>query len=200
MLAAQIQNLQPVNPPPPPVVVKPPQGPGDPWADRDQDPSEFLEDVERIQQEQWARYGHERLIDDDDPEVIADGAARAPLAPITIEISASMLAVSVNATMLPVEVVERGNLIYFVATFAGDPDEVFFSFIRPGEKRPAVDPGYGQPDSKIERVSDGVYVYVLDTTGFSGGRVQWHFWGTGANQASKFGEDIEIPIRSAQLL
>lgn len=112
---------------------------------------------------------------------------------------ATKLDVEVRATMLLVKVVERGNLVVFVAQFVGDPTEVHFSYIRPGERAPVVDAGFGSDESKIQRVSPGVYTYVVDTEGFSGGKIQWHFWGSGDHQASAFGE-VVVPDRPAQLL
>lgn len=168
-------------PPPPPSPSESTFVPGGaPWADRDTDDTEFLAEVARLES----------------PLLIDDGS---DVEPSLVEYHASHLNVFVRATLLEVEVVERGNVIYFVATFAGDPDEVHFSYMRPGEQRPVVDPGFGQLRSKIARLGQGVYGFEIDTTDFRGGILQWHFWGTGQNQASQFGE-IQIPERPAQLL
>ena len=126
---------------------------------------------------------------------------------------ATSLSIFVRATILTVETVERGNLVYFVAPFAGAPDEVFFSYLAPGSSTPIVDPGLGQPDSGIKRVRDQTlrvlgyeprdgwiyYIYVVDTTGMRGGQLVAHFWGTGKFQASGFIEK-EIKDRPRQLL
>lgn len=110
------------------------------------------------------------------------------------------LAVEVRATMLAVDVVvERGNNVTFLARFSGEPDEVFFSYLKPGSQRPHVDPGFGEPGSSIRRVGEGIYAFIIDTSGFRGGVLQWHFWGAGAVQGSEFGE-VVIPDRPAQLL
>lgn len=116
-----------------------------------------------------------------------------------VEIRRSSVDVEVRANMLVVDVVERGNRLVFIAKFEGEPDEVFFSYIKPGKKRPIVDPGYGHPDSSILKVGDRTYAVSIDTTGFEAGTIQWHLWGTGVYQASDFGE-IVVPARPPQLL
>lgn len=116
-----------------------------------------------------------------------------------VRVVVSSVDVEVRATILDVQVVERGNLIHFIAEFEGDPDEVHFVHIRPGEHRPVADAGFGHRDSKILRVRRGLYVVVVDTTGFNGGTLRWHFFSRGNFQASDFGE-IQIPAREAQLL
>lgn len=116
------------------------------------------------------------------------------------------LRVIVRATFIGVRVVERGNKVVFTTTFSGKPDEVNFSYMRPGEQRPRVDPGYGQPGSAIESDDGVTFSFVLDTTGFPPGRLRWHFWGTGEYGASAFDSDddpdsvIVIPDRPKQLL
>ena len=116
-----------------------------------------------------------------------------------VGVVASSLNVTVYARVLNVEVVERGNLVYFVAKFGGEPDEIHFVYTRPGENRPIVDPGFGREGSGFVELSPGVYVFTLDTTGFDGGTLEWHLWGTGEFQGSQFGA-IEISYRKPQLL
>lgn len=109
------------------------------------------------------------------------------------------LAVEIYATYLEVEVIERGNLVLFLATFTGDPGAIYFAHVRPGESRPRVDNGYGAAGSRIARIGDGVYAVSIDTTGFEGGSLHWHFWSEGAHAASSFGA-VEIKKRPPQLL
>lgn len=92
-----------------------------------------------------------------------------------------------------VEVVDPGNTVKLVAPFLSDPEEINFSYMKPGSARPIVDPGWvksvAKPGSRIVRLDEGIYQYVIDTTGFRGGVVKWHFWGAGNGaQASRFGE------------
>jgi hypothetical protein len=116
------------------------------------------------------------------------------------DVHATSLTVEVRVTVLPVEIIERGNVIFFIATFAGDPSSVFFSYIKPGENRPNVDPGFSQPGSQIAHLDgEGTFMVHIDTTGFTGGMLRWHFWSEGINQASEFGE-VVIPDRPPQLL
>lgn len=108
------------------------------------------------------------------------------------------------------QVVERGNRIFFIATFQADPSEVHFIYTRPGETRPVADPGYGQKNSIISRRtyddSDDIeYIASVDTTGFRGGFLEWHFFSAGIHQKSDFGtrdngRAIQIPDRPPQLL
>jgi hypothetical protein len=83
--------------------------------------------------------------------------------------------------------VDRGQVIYLTTTFAGDPDEVYFAFLAPGTGRPIVDDGYGQPKSRIVRISEGVYQFAIDTTNMKAGECWWHAWSVGNYQASEFG-------------
>ena len=133
------------------------------------------------------------IVDDDFCQV-ADVAVEVVIYPLTIEI---------HATMLPVRIVERGNILYFVATFRGDPSDVHFVYTRPGVARPVADPGFGRHESKIRRIGKGIYVAVVDTTGFSKGPIEWHFFGEGAWAASAF-DDPDNPTviraRPPQLL
>lgn len=132
-------------------------------------------------------------------EARARGLARWPSSD-TVEVSATFLPVAVRATILSVLVVERGNLVFLTAPFDGDPDEVYVSYLPPDERRPVVDPGYGQRGSRIERLAEGVYFYTIDTRECRGGVLQWHFWSEGVeHQKSAFGE-VRIPERPAQLL
>lgn len=78
----------------------------------------------------------------------------------------------------PEIVVQRGQPVIVVVTFGdGDPDEVDFTYSRPGSERPYADDGYGQALSKIERVGPGVYRYVISTRGFEAGIGEWCFSG-----------------------
>jgi hypothetical protein len=105
--------------------------------------------------------------------------------------------------------VERGNDVVLVAAFTQQPEGVYFSFVRPSEGRATVDPGYGRQGSKIRYlgtqgdVAKGdlvyLYAYTIDTTGFRGGQVEWHFWGTGGERSSAF-DTFKIVDRPAQLL
>lgn len=116
-----------------------------------------------------------------------------------LEVVATCLDVEVCATFLDVLCVERGNLIDFIATFPGEPEEVHFVYTKPGHNRPIADPGFGRPGSKIVQIEPCVYVYTIDTTGFEGGPIDWHMWGTGEHQRSAFGS-VEITVRKPQLL
>lgn len=101
--------------------------------------------------------------------------------------------------------VDRGTPVSLTAIFSCDPVEVCASFMKPGQSRAIVDPGFNRPGSRIRRVDfneqgvgvKGVYVYVIDTTGFPPGKVQWHICGT--SEASQFGWFM-INDRPAQLL
>lgn len=133
--------------------------------------------------------------------LVGGGAISDDTAPeeASFRVRTTSLDVHVYASMLSVDVVERGNLVFFIAQFTGDPDEIYFSYMRPGEQRPIVDPGFGRRGSSIQRTGEGVYTFVVDTDGFTGGKIHWHFWSVGAHQASAFGE-IVVPARPAQLL
>lgn len=71
----------------------------------------------------------------------------------------------------PTITVDRGQPVIVTAFFASDPepDEIDFSFTKPDEARPHVDDGFGQPQSRIERLDKGVYRYVISTKGFKAG-------------------------------
>ena len=187
-------TICPVPPPPTPGSTVPPGGGGDPWWDRDKDPTDFLNEVHRL--------GYRRVILE--PVIRIEPGA-------TSRVQSTTLSVSVHVSILSVQVVvDRGNKIHFIATFAGKPDEVHFSFIPPGKRRPVVDPGFGQPGSQIRQVDEWVFVYTMDTTKFvvanpDGEDLEdWHMWGTGEFGASAFeaadGEKIRIPYRKPQLL
>ena len=115
-----------------------------------------------------------------------------------VDVFLGSLSVTIHATILRVDVIERGNDIVFIASFAGDPDSVYFSYTRPQENRPVVDPGFDRRGSAIMRIQEGVYLIDVDTTGFRGGRLRWHFWGEGSYKASQFGE-VYIRDRPVQL-
>lgn len=184
----------PTPPAPAPTRIPPTSG-GDPWWDRDRDPSNFLDEVHRM--------GNRRTeLDPPADDDVTPGAE--PPAPRDALVYATHLAVEVRATVLNVQVVERGNIIFFYATFPDEPGEVHFSYVRPGEERPRVC-SFGQPDAKIRRVVGTTFSYELDTTSFDGGELEWHFWSTGRGQASAFGSDEEenrvfVPHRKPQLL
>lgn len=203
MLAAQLLNLQSAPPPPAPAAARPAPPPtgGDPWEGRDRDDTDFLEEVARLQNE----YG-DRVIEDP-PET--------PTAPdeLLVYVSSTHLPVEIRATVLEVEIivkrgdeiapisepVDPGNFITFIAEFEGAPDRIDFIFIRPRETRPVVDPGYGRAGTSIFRIAEHTYAVAVDTTGFRGGNLRWHFWGVGEFGASKYGE-IKISDQPAQLL
>ncbi len=100
-------------------------------------------------------------------------------------------------------VVDRGKPIILTALFDGEPEEVYVAYIRPGEERPRVDDGFGQPDSGIVRLDPRTYRYVIDTDGFAPGLGWWRFWGTGnglnGGKDSKIGRFL-INAAPAQLL
>jgi hypothetical protein len=186
----------PTPPPPPTPAAAPPTSGGDPWWDRDKNDTDFLREVERI--------GNRRTeLDPPGDDLVL------PATPGAIRrnsfVHAINLAVDIYATFLKVTVVERGNLVHFFATFSDEPDEVHFSYIKPGEDRPHVDT-FGQPGSCISRVLDTTFSMQLDTTGFAGGDLDWHFWSVGPGQASAFGNKdsdenrVVIPHRKPQLL
>lgn len=96
--------------------------------------------------------------------------------------------------------VDRGQVVTLTITFAGDPDDVFFTYIEPERARPHVDEGYQRRSvTKIARLRSGVYQYIIDTTGFKAGTVEWHFWSEGDYQASRFGK-FEVNPAPAKLL
>lgn len=97
------------------------------------------------------------------------------------------------------ELVDRGQLVYLTVTFAGRPQDVYFSYMRPQEKRAIVDPGYGREGSRIVCLDETRYQYAIDSTGFRGGICIWHFWSTGEHQASKFGQ-FQVRDSPPQLL
>jgi hypothetical protein len=99
----------------------------------------------------------------------------------------------------PNVVFDKGNYVRFTATFEGEPSAVFFSYLRPGVQKPFVDEGYGHPESKIMRLSLGVYLYIIDTTGFPAGVVEWHFWAEGEAKGSKYGK-FEVAKTDPRLL
>lgn len=70
--------------------------------------------------------------------------------------------------------VDRGQPVIATVTFDdGDPDEISFIYMRPKDERPYADDGFGQPRSRIERLSEGTYRYTIDTTGFESGDGTW---------------------------
>ena len=107
----------------------------------------------------------------------------------------------------PSIIVDRGQPVVVIVSFCDDdPDLVYFSYTKPGEERPYTDDGYGQPRSKITRLGKGVYRYVIQTGGFSGGDGAWHCHGEwsvarhdGYSEASIFGE-YHVNHAPAQLL
>ncbi len=72
-------------------------------------------------------------------------------------------------------VVDRGQPVIVTVYFPFDPDEVNFYYTKPGSDRPHTDDGFGQIDSKIERLGPGVYRYVINTNGFAAGEGEWKF-------------------------
>jgi hypothetical protein len=78
-----------------------------------------------------------------------------------------------NSDYMPDIEVDRGQPIIATAMFACDPgdepDEVYFTYTRPGSGEPVTDDGLGQPNSKLEHVGLGAYRYVIRTRDFSGG-------------------------------
>lgn len=164
----------------------PPAGGGPPWADRDISPRDFLAEAARIRAEEGAF----------DVEVPPELEERRRF---SLRVEATSLRIAARATMLDVLVTERGNLVYLMVDFAAPPSEVYVSYVKPREARPIVDPGFGQPGSRIEQLSATAFMYTIDTTGFKGGVLTAHFWAAGEGQASGFAE-IKIPDRPAQLL
>lgn len=184
MLAALIQNNQNVTPTAAPAAAA--SGTGGPlWADRLGDPKwadrtegydkDFLDEICKL----------------DYITKNPDGA----LANARLLYCTPTRAVYV--TLLNVEVVERGNLLIFIAKFDRDQDEVNFVYIKPGTNKPIADPGHGLPKSQIRHLAEGVYAMAVDTTGFKGGMLKWHFWSP-AMPRSDFGEHA-IPIRARTL-
>jgi hypothetical protein len=75
-------------------------------------------------------------------------------------------------------VVDRDQPVIVTVTFVdGDPDQVYFVYMRPGLGQAHADDGFGQPQSKIRKVEDRVYRYTIDTKGFEGGDGFWKFEG-----------------------
>jgi hypothetical protein len=68
-------------------------------------------------------------------------------------------------------------------------DNVFFSYLPPGEEIPIVDDGVNQPTTFIEKIEDGVYCAKFSTEGFETGKCWIHFWGTlfGKTVVAKYG-------------
>lgn len=115
---------------------------------------------------------------------------------------------TINEKIAPKIEVDRGQPVVIEITFGdGDPDEVHFLYLRPGEGRPYADEGFGQEGSRIHRLAEGTYVCAIDTTGFQAGGGWWHFFGrwhsTHAgrpyDRASKFGE-FSVRATPEQLL
>lgn len=94
--------------------------------------------------------------------------------------------------------VDRGTPVTVTAIFCDDPHgQVFAAFLRPGTNRAVVDPGFGNPGSRIRQLNNLTYTYAIDTTGFSVGKVTWHIWSP--DEGSKF-DWFEINDAPAQLL
>lgn len=89
--------------------------------------------------------------------------------------------------------VDRGQPVMVTVLFGdGDPDEVYFSYTRPGEERPYTDDGYGQPKSRIIRMGPGCYRYVIATKGFKSGPATWHCSGEWHNPLADGHEEASI--------
>jgi hypothetical protein len=90
---------------------------------------------------------------------------------------------------------DPGNLVTQQATFAGDPTEVRFSYLAPGSSSAVNDSGFssgvGNPGTNMTRVTTGVYKYSINAS--QPGTYTWRFWGTGANQGSKYGTFVINP-------
>ncbi len=184
MLAAIIQNNQNVTPAAAAPPVSGTGGPlwddrlGDPkWSDRTEDSSDFIAEMQQLG---YAVQGE------------------APNADVRMLYSTPTRAVYV--TFLDVEIVERGTLLIFIGKFI-NPSEVNFIYIKPGTHKPIADPGFGLPGSQIRQLTDDTYAIAVDTTGFKGGTLQWHFFSGSRPPKSAFGEyPIEIRERKPQLL
>lgn len=86
----------------------------------------------------------------------------------------------VDERTAPTIVVDRGQPVIIIVHFdpnEREPDEVNFSYTKPGSERPFVDDGFGQPRSLITRLNKGVYRYVIPTKGFEAGDGSWCFSG-----------------------
>lgn len=191
MLAAIIQNNQNVTPAAAPAASPGSGGPlwadrlGDPkWADRTEDSSDFVAEMRKL------GYNPVEGVD----------------APANARLLYSTPTRAVYVTFLNVEIVERGNLLIFIAKFDRDQKEINFVYMKPGSNRPIADPGFGLPGSQIRQLTEEYYAIAVDTTGFQGGTeanpefIRWHFW-SGSMPKSSFGEyPIPIKARPAGLL
>lgn len=160
----------PTPPAPTPPAPPPSGGGGGPWTDRQQDPSDFLREI-------GEDYPNEELVR------LYETAERA-----------------VFASFMTTRVVERGNLLIFLARIPGAASEVGFVYIRPGENRPIADPGLGHPASHIRQLGDNLYAVSVDTTGFQEGFLRWHFFSTGLPRSAFDEVPIRIHYRDPRLL
>jgi hypothetical protein len=94
--------------------------------------------------------------------------------------------------------IDRGTPVTVTFILEGDPEGIDFIYTRPGETRPIVDEGYGNPGSQIRRVGPlggGIaYQAVIDTDKFETGVVQGHFVSSLPYKASRF---FSFHVRSA---
>src|SRR5258707_5098268 len=150
-LAAIIMNLTPVTPIPPtprPRIV-PTVGPSSQPGGGGEIPSPTDWDRDETETEDEIRAGPPAPTPGAEPPAVQVTPGVPPPVP-TIEpvpaveavpqfiAIATSLTVLVRATILHVKPVERGNLVYFIAPFAGPPDEVFFSSVAPGSSTTSI--------------------------------------------------------------
>lgn len=97
--------------------------------------------------------------------------------------------------------VDRGQPVTVEVAFDHDPDEIYFAYLRPGEERPTVDDGFGQPKSRIRAEGPALFRYTMSTVGWKAGLAWWHFWSMvdGEVSASIFGK-LQINDAPLQLL
>lgn len=84
-----------------------------------------------------------------------------------------------------VYIIDRGQPVTLTIVFENPPEDVFVSYMPPGERKPVFDDGIGQPDSRIERLDLVTFRYVIPTVNMRAGGVWWHAWGTVDGEVSE---------------
>ncbi len=179
-----------LNPPAPPAPQQQqqPQGGGPPWADRSESAWFYIgDDGEPVITDDWREALRSKR-----HEVIGDFLA-VSVPKVQLQILEPEVLMAVNDSMKLNDSgeyeVDRGQPITVMVTWKAITDNVFFSYLPPGEEIPVVDDGINQPTTIIEKVEDGTYRAKFSTEGFEAGVCWIHFWGTlfGKTVVAKYG-------------